>query len=169
MGTSRCRVAVAAIVLTSTLSFAQWSRAKTRTVLCESENGKYAYCQTNTTGTVELERQLSKTRCKEHDTWGANRDGSGIWVRNGCRAEFVVREDQRGRGRRGDRYGGARIIHCASVNYGYTRCRVPNGTRSVRLVRRLSKSRCVHDSSWGEDRHGIWVDKGCEAEFEVER
>lgn len=165
-----CRIALALVVLTSTFSFAQWGRGKTRTIRCESEGNKYTYCRTNTTGTVELERQLSKTRCKEHDTWGANRDGSGVWVRNGCRAVFAVRQEDRGWGRRGDHpYGGTRIIRCASVGYGYTRCRVPSGTRSVRLVRKLSKSGCVYDSSWGEDRHGIWVDKGCEAEFEIER
>ena len=39
----------------------------------------------------------------------------------------------------------------------------------VRLARQLSREACVEGVSWGFDRDGIWVDKGCRAEFEVGR
>jgi|GEM_PF-6709760 len=39
---------------------------------------------------------------------------------------------------------------------------------SVRLVKRLSDKPCEYGRSWGYDRDGIWVDKGCRAEFEYE-
>jgi hypothetical protein len=37
----------------------------------------------------------------------------------------------------------------------------------VRLVKQLSREACVEGVSWGFDRDGIWVDKGCRAEFET--
>jgi hypothetical protein len=37
----------------------------------------------------------------------------------------------------------------------------------VRLVRQLSETACRRGETWGFDRRGIWVDKGCAAEFAV--
>jgi hypothetical protein len=37
----------------------------------------------------------------------------------------------------------------------------------VRLIRQISGSTCSQGSSWGYDAHGIWVDNGCQAEFEM--
>jgi hypothetical protein len=43
-------------------------------------------------------------------------------------------------------------------------CRVD--TRGgVRLVRQRSESPCYQGSTWGWDRRGIWVDRGCRADF----
>ena len=39
--------------------------------------------------------------------------------------------------------------------------------RSVRLIRQRSSARCVEGRTWGVDRSGIWVDRGCRADFEV--
>lgn len=39
----------------------------------------------------------------------------------------------------------------------------------VRLSRQLSREACVEGVSWGFDRDGIWVDKGCRAEFTIGR
>ena len=39
--------------------------------------------------------------------------------------------------------------------------------RSVRLMSQRSKSPCVKGRTWGVDRSGIWVDRGCRADFEV--
>jgi len=38
----------------------------------------------------------------------------------------------------------------------------------VRLVRQLSSAACVENRSWGVDRHFVWVDDGCRAEFASE-
>jgi hypothetical protein len=57
-------------------------------------------------------------------------------------------------------------VVCSSTNYRYSRCGVD--TRSgVQLTSRLSKARCEFRKSWGYDGGGIWVDKGCSAEFLV--
>lgn len=38
---------------------------------------------------------------------------------------------------------------------------------TVKLTRKLSDAPCIFGESWGYDQRGIWVDKGCRAEFEV--
>lgn len=164
------RVLVAILLLVPALSLAQWGAGGRRTVRCESQSDRYAYCRTYTTGRVELRQQLSRAPCEEYATWGSDADGSGIWVRDGCRAVFVVRERYWGwGGNGGDWDGHARLIHCTSTSYTYNHCPVPGGRRTTRLVRQLSNASCVRGSSWGEDRYGIWVDDGCEGEFEVRR
>jgi len=37
------------------------------------------------------------------------------------------------------------------------------------LVRQISHTRCRLDDNWGYDRNGVWVDRGCSAEFQVGR
>lgn len=39
--------------------------------------------------------------------------------------------------------------------------------RNVRLIRQRSEARCVEGRTWGVDKSGIWVDRGCRADFEV--
>src|SRR5512147_242684 len=61
-----------------------------REIRCESRSRESRYCPTGTIGRVRIERRLSKTPCREYDTWGADRDGGGVWVWDGCRAIFTV-------------------------------------------------------------------------------
>ena len=168
---------VAALMLVPALSLAQRHSEGRGTIKCESQRNRHTYCRTYTTGRVELRRQLSNAPCREYDTWGSTGDGSGVWVRDGCRAEFVVREQHWGRGRdydrRGygrdydrDRGGSGRTFTCKSKHYAYNHCSVPGGrARRVELVRQLSDARCERGYSWGEDSHGVWVMNGCEGEF----
>jgi len=37
----------------------------------------------------------------------------------------------------------------------------------VRLSRQLSESPCVLGTGWGVDQKGLWVDRGCRAEFTI--
>lgn len=131
-------------------------------VECSSLKGRYSWCPTYAIGRVQLERQLSKTRCREYDTWGSSGDGSGVWVKDGCRGVFVV---VRG-GRPGP--GPARTITCTSNDYGYNHCDVPTWGRRVYVKRQISKSRCIQGNNWGTDWRGIWVDRGCNAVFAIE-
>jgi hypothetical protein len=59
-------------------------------------------------------------------------------------------------------------VHCESKDYRYKYCRVRTDNR-VRLVRQRSNTRCRLWDNWGYDRNGVWVDRGCEADFEVGR
>jgi len=38
---------------------------------------------------VQLTHQLSRTNCVLNRNWGA--DQNGVWVSNGCRAEFAMK------------------------------------------------------------------------------
>lgn len=59
-----------------------------RLITCESNDGNYSRCQTRTSGTVTLFKQISNTRCVQGRNWGY--DAYGVWVNDGCRGEFVV-------------------------------------------------------------------------------
>jgi hypothetical protein len=132
---------------------------------CSSRGDRYEYCRTFAIGRVRLERQLSKTPCRQYQTWGADGDGSGVWVRNGCRGVFVV-DRGGGHGRRGG--GGARTVTCTSRDYSYAHCDVPIWGRRVWVQRQLSDKRCVQGDNWGVDWSGIWVDRGCNAVFAID-
>lgn len=64
--------------------------------VCESTGGSTRFCPAGGRGEVRLVRQVSRSPCIEGRTWGRERDG--VWVGQGCRAEFEVS----GRGWRGD-------------------------------------------------------------------
>ena len=54
-------------------------------------------------------------------------------------------------------------IRCESINGKFNRCAMP--WRDARLVRQESKGACVRGESWGVDRQGLWVDRGCRGLF----
>jgi hypothetical protein len=57
-------------------------------------------------------------------------------------------------------------VYCASDNGRRNYCDAD--TRGgVRLINQRSGSPCDRGRTWGFDRRGIWVDRGCRAEFEV--
>lgn len=60
----------------------------------------------------------------------------------------------------------SRQVICSSDDLQYTYCRV-NTEDKVILTRQLSGRDCVAGQTWGYDDDGIWVDRGCSAEFSV--
>jgi hypothetical protein len=70
------------------------AEAQVRRVRCESNDYRERLCRAETSGGVRLARQLGDAACREGRSWGTTRQG--IWVSNGCRADFEV-----GRGRGG--------------------------------------------------------------------
>jgi hypothetical protein len=60
----------------------------------------------------------------------------------------------------------AQTISCASQDNGRQYCGAD--TRGgVTLIRQNSNSPCIENQTWGYDGRGIWVDRGCRAEFQV--
>ena len=57
---------------------------------CESSDFQYHFCAVDLggAGRVTVARQVSDSACIEGRTWGSNR--AGVWVNNGCAAEFSV-------------------------------------------------------------------------------
>ena len=107
-------------------------------------------------------RQRSDARCQQGYSWGY--DQRGIWVDRGCRADFSVNT---GYSPGGPGYGqGGQTITCSSDSGKRNYC--PADTRrGVQLVKQRSDARCTQGYSWGYDQRGIWVDRGCRADFVV--
>jgi hypothetical protein len=128
-----------------------------RTLLCESDRNRKNSCPADTMNGIQLRRRVSDSPCELGRDWGY--DHTGVWVSNGCRAEFVI-------GTCGNFAGPAREtrVTCESVNNRRQDCRVDTSL-GVTLARQLSDATCVHGRTWGYDRSGIWVTEGCRAEF----
>lgn len=74
---------------TSGYSSNGYSNNDSRTVRCESEDGRRDVCGLPFRARdVRLSRQISDTRCSEGSTWGWS--GDAVWVDRGCRGEFVA-------------------------------------------------------------------------------
>ena len=141
--------------------------ARAQTITCSSENGRRNYCPANTDrADVRMVRQRSDARCIQGSTWGYDR--RGIWVDRGCRADFLITY------RRPDRPSTmpvpgpgrppSQTITCASENMRRNYC-AADTRRGVQLLRQRSDARCIQGRTWGFDRRGIWVDRGCRADF----
>lgn len=141
------------------------------TIRCESKDGHRRRCSFEGEGRVVLERQLSASACSEGQTWGW-RNGE-IWVDNGCRGDFRIErrhehDDRYGRDRDHDRYDrrdDRRTLVCESD--GRLRRCDADLRWGVELTQQLSKRDCIRNETWGWDEDGIWVDRGCRAEFAI--
>ena len=170
------------LVLASPPALAQ----RGRVIQCESTNGKFNRCETPWRD-AELVKQQSKGACIRGQSWGVDR--RGLWVDRGCRGLFgEVRDGRPDHGRPGNDNGyrpgygpggGWRPgpdwdrqirLQCDSNHNSYQMCQVDVGRRGhVQLVQRMSDARCIEGSSWGWNRAGVWVDRGCRARFVVDR
>ncbi|MGH8076597.1 MAG: DUF3011 domain-containing protein [Lysobacter sp.] len=128
-------------------------------VRCESIDGRERHCALDTRGGVRMVRQISRSACVEGQSWGVER--GGIWVAQGCRAEFEV---GRGGNRPGDRRHREQVVRCESSSGRSNVCEMDT-RRGVELVRQLSRSACIREQSWGWNDRGVWVSGGCRAEF----
>ncbi|NYF89121.1 DUF3011 domain-containing protein [Tunturiibacter empetritectus] len=131
-------------------------------ITCSSDDGRRNWCNIGPSRDVRLVRQISGSPCVRDSTWGVDR--RGLWVDRGCRAEFIV-------GRAGPPPpppgpGPGAIVTCSSNDGGRRWCDIGR-SRDVRLVRQISGSPCVRGQTWDVDRRGLWVDRGCRADFRV--
>lgn len=140
-------------------------------LICESIGQRRQFCPADTRYGVRLVNQLSNAPCIRGRTWW--RDERGVVVTEGCRAEFET-------GYRDDPYewqpptsGGGWVeqdaITCESISGRQRFCPADVGRSEVRLVEQLSRGDCTFGSTWGYDRRGIWVDRGCRARFTIDR
>lgn len=143
---------------------AQWQGAYTTggLVECNSYDDRPQVCPIdNRSGQVRVWRQISQTPCIEGQTYRVTRNA--IEVRRGCRAIFAVDTGNWGGGGWGEQ-GNYQTVRCESRDGRRRTC--PMDTRNgVRLERELSSTPCIRGRSWGFDRNGVWVDRGCRGEF----
>jgi hypothetical protein len=161
---------------------------------CESRNLARQDCPADTRGGVSLRYQYSSEGCYLNDTWGY--DNNGVWVTNGCRADFTLGtpppgsdEEQAGSSTKDKVIAGAVIggiaaaiiaaavsnnnknndpntVYCASDNGRYNTCQAGR-FRYAEMARQRSGSPCIFNRTWGYSRNTIWVDRGCRADFWV--
>jgi hypothetical protein len=137
---------------------AQRGGSSQQRITCSSNNGNRNWCDIGNSRDVRLVRQISGSACIRDNTWGVDR--RGLWVDRGCRAEFAVVNNNNSPG------NSWRTVTCSSNNGRRNWCDI-GGRRDVQLTRQISGSACIRDNTWGVDRSGIWVDRGCRAEFRV--
>jgi hypothetical protein len=141
----------------------------TTRLTCESQSTARQQCPIAGATSIRLVRQISTNPCRLNETFGI---GFGhVWASNGCRGEFEVTVGRPS----GPTYpapgngpgtGLPTRVTCESSNGQRTECRIRNGAQ-VQLVKQLSNSACVRNTSWGIGAGVLWVDKGCRGEFEV--
>jgi Protein of unknown function (DUF3011) len=138
-----------------------------QTVYCSSDDGRRNYCQADTGGNVQLLRQRSDSACTQGYSWGF--DQRGIWVDHGCRADFMTSYAPRPPGGPGPGPGmEMQTFSCSSDDGGKNYCEMELHGAAVQMVRQRSESPCVQGTTWGYDRRGVWVDRGCRADFAVQ-
>ena len=146
-----------------TVGGGNWGGGQGQTITCSSDDGRRNYCNANGARPrdVIMTRQISGSACIQNQTWGV--DNRGIWVDRGCRAEFMV-------GGGGNWRGQGQTITCSSDDGRRNYCNA-NGAypRDVTMTRQISGSACIQNQTWGVDNRGIWVDRGCRAEFSIRR
>ncbi|MGV8958847.1 MAG: DUF3011 domain-containing protein [Stenotrophomonas sp.] len=132
-------------------------RPTRRVIRCES-NGRPKSCPVMLRGApVRLLKQRSLMPCREGYSWGVKRNE--LWVTRGCQGEFEMgAEDGSGF------VDVPRKLVCESKGGLRRECGV-SVQRRVTLLRQLSETPCEEGRNWGWTRDGVWVDKGCRAEF----
>lgn len=138
------------------------SSAFGRSVICESTNDNKTNCPVDTTYGVQLVRQISQSSCDRGKDWGFTENG--LWVDNGCRAEFVLGGEERYRPMTSSAMSSR--VTCESQNNALNRCSADTYW-GVTLARQISDRTCIRGRTWGYDANGIWVTGGCRAEFVV--
>ena len=136
-----------------------------RTITCASEDGRRKVCQADTSNGVKLVRQRSDAKCKEGSSRG--HDARGIWVDKGCGADFVVGVPGHPASS-GTAAPKAQTISCASYDGRRNYCDADTQGAKVQLTRQIGTATCTEGATWGYDRAGIWVDRGCSGEFLVQ-
>ena len=87
-GTRGWLLAAAFLVPTAMTAETAPDAVRPRTVVCESPDGARRHCPADTSQGVAIYRSISQTACLLGRNWGY--DGQGVWVTEGCGAEFFV-------------------------------------------------------------------------------
>jgi Protein of unknown function (DUF3011) len=144
----------------------KWSREPrpdpSREIVCESQNYQQRFCSSGHRITrAWLIEQRSQAACIQGRTWGFQQ--TGIWVVSGCAGVFGIE----GSGPRPPPPPINRVA-CQSREYKQAFCRVETPIARAWLVDQRSGAPCIQGQTWGFQRSGIWVDRGCSGVFSFE-
>lgn len=124
-----------------------------------NNNVRNSNARSNDDGSREFSYEAmvnTRSRNNLNNVSGISYDWRGGWSNNGWN------NDRDGSG--GNR---AQAIYCASDDGRRHICPFNANGGTVRLVTQKSGSNCVQGRTWGFTTAGIWVDRGCRADFEV--
>ena len=139
-----------------------------QTIDCRSSGYNFTRCNVPWRD-AQIVQQYSSSACVRGQTWGV--DNGGLWVNKGCAARFApVGYGGGGGWQPGPDWNRQIVLGCGSPQHRYAFCQIDVGRRGrVFLQRQTSHSRCVEGQTWGWNRAGIWVDRGCGGQFVVDR
>ena len=136
-------------------------------ITCDSRNYQQQFCPTG----VSIARawmvvQRSRSPCIEGQTWGYQ--SNGIWVNQGCEADFgfqgiggppvIVTQGR----------PGANRVTCESRNYQQQYCPTGQQITGAWVIEQRSSAPCIQGQTWGYQNNDIWVTQGCAADFGVQ-
>lgn len=131
-------------------------------VSCDSDGFRYQFCGVGGgVSSAQIVNHRSRSPCILGRSWGWR--GDGIWVNDGCQADFIVQSSWRP-----VPPPASGVTVCESLGYRYNFCNTGR-IRDARLVSQRSSASCVRGRSWGVEGNGIWVDNGCQATFRLIR
>jgi len=165
------------------------------TMSCSSDDMRRHYCGADTSRGVQMIRQHSDAACIEGRTWGYDRRGiwvdrgcradfalGGGWNGSGRGYGYGNGNGRYGNGGYGNggygpyasgpynsnggyngNYSGQQF-YCASDDMRRHYCSANTGG-GVQMLRQRSDAACIQGRTWGYDRRGVWVDRGCRADF----
>lgn len=104
------------------------------------------------------------------DFYNDSRDSRGVWqfdLNGQFQVRKVVLQLERRHGGGGGGYSYERVRCESFVKFLTVECRTSGRPVDVQLLQQFSSSPCIKGQTFGIGRDGIWVSKGCRANFEV--
>ncbi len=135
-------------------------------ITCQSKSNDRQECRIPEGARIRLVRQLSGSPCRLNDTYG--RGAGYVWVAEGCRGEFEVRQGTLVGPGEGPAGGGTARITCESTANARRECPIPAGA-TARLVTQTSDQPCRLNQTYGLTTTYVWVAAGCRGVIEVTR
>ena len=142
------------------------SAAVGQTVTCGGREDREYRCRVETSHGVTLLQDTGRVRCIRGYTWDY---GEGeIWVAGGCAGTFALTSRAPIAWQEEQVPQGGYLISCEAAAGQMVYCaEMPQVI--AELVRQTGDARCQEEKSWGVDALGLWVAKGCAADFLVQQ
>ena len=157
--TRNTRILLAAVGLSLLLPFASLAQ----TVTCGGREDREYRCPADTRNGVTLVQETGSARCIRGYSW--DYEASEVWVDHQCAAVFALTSRAPIAWQEERVPAGAYLISCAAGTETEYCVQAPQV--SAELVRKTGDARCVEGKSWDVDERGLWLAKGCEADFLV--
>lgn len=139
---------------------------------CRSQGTSITHCQVPDLQSIELVEEMGQYRNSCRGNWGYS--SHGVWVANGCHAQFKVTEYYQepvspGYGNQPQPPVREKFeIKCKSRNNKLKICDTRGPFRDVEFKREISKGKYPCEGNWGVNKHGeLFVANNCYAEFMI--